>query len=715
MKKDSPEPLGLKEQSKASASSAPAQPAAKSAAKTATTEGAPANAAAPKTRRARKPQSEPGRPRFAALANVDIRLVGFAAAFIGGAIATFVLLSAVAFSFAGSYENRVVAGVHVGSVDLSGATRDEAVAKLKAGYAYLSKGEVTVTTPAGSTTITYGQLNRGPDVDVMADTALSLGHTGNPLADAASVIHSALFGQDLPVVIRIDPTALAQRVHDLVGASLVPAQNAQASAKSGSFAVTQSAEGTGLEEGKIGASILEQLTQANAPVDLQAGGSFVTLKPEVSDADAQQAIALAKKMVVGFKLTWTTPPNPLPSKWVPRTWTVTTDQVSSWIVFGVRQDGTYAPAVDPAQVEAYLVGISNKANLQATAPHVQFTASGKPSVLNVGNSGVGIDLNGTTNAISSYLDSVANGGKTQDSIEVSIGSINPQISSATDVSKYVVIGSWTVDFFPGPANGNGANIRVPATNLNGQVVGPGQEFSFLNRVGTIDAAHGFAMGGVIIGGHSNHTGAMGGGICSASTTMFNAAATAGLQIDERHAHFYYISRYPIGRDATVYSNGSNTWDLRWTNDTTNPILIRAWTTHSKSHITIQLWSLPLNRTVTWTGDTKSAETKPLKATQNPPEYVTTLKPGVTYAAEVKTDGFSTSVTRIVKDSTGKVIHDNTWASTYSPVNGQLQIGGTPPPPATPTPKTTPAPTPTPTAFVFGVPVMLLRRRRRGSL
>ena len=85
---------------------------------------------------------------------------------------------------------------------------------------------------------------------------------------------------------------------------------------------------------------------------------------------------------------------------------------------------------------------------------------------NVGDSGVGIDLNGTTNSISSYLDSVANGGQTQASIEVSTGTINPQISSTTDVSKYVVIGSWTVDFFPGPSNGNGANIRIPASFIS---------------------------------------------------------------------------------------------------------------------------------------------------------------------------------------------------------------------------------------------------------
>ena len=83
-------------------------------------------------------------------------------------------------------------------------------------------------------------------------------------------------------------------------------------------------------------------------------------------------------MTVGFKLTWTVPPNPLPAKWVPRTWTVTANQVSSWIIFGVRQDGTYAPAVDPSQIQAYLVSISNQANIQATAPHVQFNASGNP-------------------------------------------------------------------------------------------------------------------------------------------------------------------------------------------------------------------------------------------------------------------------------------------------------------------------------------------------
>jgi vancomycin resistance protein YoaR len=232
-------------------------------------------------------------------------------------------------------------------------------------------------------------------------------------------------------------------------------------------------------------------------------------------------------------------------------------------------------------------------------------------------------------------------------------------------------GAWTTTFYPDISNGFGANIRVPAAVLNGQVVYPGQQFSFLRFVGPIDPAHGFTLGGVIEQGKSNHTGAMGGGICSASTTMFNAAARAGLQIDERHAHFYYISRYPVGLDATVFSNGGQTWDLKWTNDTPNPIVIRAYATHgSTSRITIQLWSLPLDRTVTFSPEYKANVVRAGDITV----YTTKLKPGQKVRAEYPTNGFSTARTRTVTDSTGKVIHKETWKSKYTRVTGILQIG-----------------------------------------
>ena len=109
---------------------------------------------------------------------------------------------------------------------------------------------------------------------------------------------------------------------------------------------------------------------------------------------------------------------------------------------------------------------------------------------------------------------------------------------------------------------------------------------------------------------------------------------------------------------------------------------RAYTTPgSKSTITIELWSRPIDRKVTFSPEFKANIVQPGDSTV----YVTTLKPGQQNRAEYPTIGFSTSRTRTVTDSSGKVIHTDTWNSNYTKVDGILQIGGSAPPSETPTP------------------------------
>jgi hypothetical protein len=135
-------------------------------------------------------------------------------------------------------------------------------------------------------------------------------------------------------------------------------------------------------------------------------------------------------------------------------------------------------------------------------------------------------------------------------------------------------------------------------------------------------------------------------------------------------------------------------------------VIRAWATNgSKSTITVQLWSLPLDRKVTFSPQFKANVVRAVDRKV----YVTTLRPGQQNRAEYPTAGFDTSRTRTVTDSTGKVIHRDTWKSRYKKVDGLLQIGRSTatappatPPPSTPVPTTalltpaTPPPAPTPT-------------------
>jgi vancomycin resistance protein YoaR len=642
--------------------------------------------------------------------SLNPRTTAFALAFAVGAIASLFLVAAVALGLSSGYSSRVIPGVHVGSVDVSGLSRDEVIAKLQTSYAYLGQGQVTVTTPVGAATITYQQAGRAPDVEAMADAAMSVGHTGNPIGDAASIIRSSVAGQSVPVVVHVDPMALATRIHQLVGTSVLPPQNAQVTINGGTLALAPSTGGSGIDELAISTEIIDKLTQADAPADLQAGGTYVTLNPQVSDKNAQDAIAAAQKMVVNVALVWNGAPpaqSPAPSQSAaptqsqtpPKTFTIDAQTIRGWIVFGTKPDGSYGPAADPALVQAYLSVLSPKVAIPAVEPSVKFDSSNTPVGVIGGRDGTGIDVGATSQAIEAYLDSLVSGGNPGSTIAIVTAPIAPQIT-VDSLSGMVKIGkgAWTTTFFPDVSNGNGVNIRTPAKLLNGQVVGPGQQFSFLEAMGTIDVAHGWAMGGVIQGGKSNHTGAIGGGICSASTTMFNAAARAGLQIDERHAHFYYINRYPIGLDATVYSNGVETWDLKWTNDTPYPIVIIARTTPgSRSTITIELWSRPIDRTVAFTGQVK---TNIATATDGKQYGVSTLKPGQQNRAEYPTDGFDTSATRTVKDSSGNVIHTDTWKSHYTKVDGILQIGGSAPPSQTPTPSPgaptpTPGPTPTP--------------------
>lgn len=632
----------------------------------------------------------PDRPSLGELLSGRSGLVArFVIAFGIAGVAMLFVLVAVAMGVSNNNADRILSGVHVGGVDLSGETRDEAVAKLQAAYAYLGQGEVTIATPLGSATITYAQAGRSPDVEAMVDAALAVGHTGDAIADTAAALHSAAGGQDIPVIVHVDPQALSARIRSIVGSSMAGATDAGVAVKDGAFSVTPSSAGQGVDEKAISEKIIDALTDANAPADTQIGEMYVNVQPRTTDAQAQAAIQQAQKMVVDVTVTWND-----------KSWTVPAATVQSWIVFGTRSDGTYGPAVDPSQVAAWLSGDPSKANVPAVEPTVIWDKTGtKPTGLNPGQDGTGIDLTATTQSIASYLDALATGGSTEPSIAVTTAPIHAQISD-TDIKGMVIIGQWTTTFYPDASNGNGANIRIPASILNGYVVAPGQQFSFLKAVGPIDEAHGFKQGGVIIDGKSEHTGAIGGGICSASTTMFNAAARAGLQIDERHAHFYYINRYPVGLDATVYSDGSRTWDLKWTNDTPYPIIIRGSSTRgSRSTVTFQLWSLPVDRSVTFNGVaaakfTGGAQKNVVKATDGT-AYVGTasLKPGQNYRAEYPTDGFDTTVTRVVTDAAGDVLHKDTFNSHYTKVDGLLQIGGTPPPSGSPSPTPTPTPAP----------------------
>ena len=88
---------------------------------------------------------------------------------------------------------------------------------------------------------------------------------------------------------------------------------------------------------------------------------------------------------------------------------------------------------------------------------------------------------------------------------------------------------------------------------------------------------------------------IGGGVCQTATTIFNAAFEAGLPVKERHNHSWYISHYPMGRDATVSWGGP---DLVFKNDLKHAILIDV--TYTDTTFTINFYGTKQGRKVTST-------------------------------------------------------------------------------------------------------------------
>jgi vancomycin resistance protein YoaR len=203
----------------------------------------------------------------------------------------------------------------------------------------------------------------------------------------------------------------------------------------------------------------------------------------------------------------------------------------------------------------------------------------------------------------------------------------------------------------------------------------------------VTRSKGYRDGGAIINGKTEPLGALAGGICSCSTTLFNAALRAGYKMGARRNHYYYIDRYPVGLDATVFiSGGGSKQTMSFVNDTKYPVLIRGINTRKGSigYVTFRLYSVPVGRKVVIGNPT----IKNRRTAHDTVQYTSSLRAGQSRRLEFPTNGFDVWRTVTVYEN-GKVLRKRTYFSHYATITGIVLRGkGT---------VTKPTPTPTPTA------------------
>lgn len=114
------------------------------------------------------------------------------------------------------------------------------------------------------------------------------------------------------------------------------------------------------------------------------------------------------------------------------------------------------------------------------------------------------------------------------------------------------------------------NTLESLRHLDGLRLDPGATLSFNDSIGTWSQDAGYRKAPVSYNGQL--VWAIGGGVCQTSTTLYNAALLAGLDVTERHRHHFAPGYVSPGRDAAV---AYNTLDLKIRNPHPWPVRFAA--------------------------------------------------------------------------------------------------------------------------------------------
>ncbi len=195
-------------------------------------------------------------------------------------------------------------------------------------------------------------------------------------------------------------------------------------------------------------------------------------------------------------------------------------------------------------------------------------------VITGGVAGETLDIEASAGQLEHYLCSEWAGDDT--SYHLVVVTKNPEGSEADLALVKDELGTFSTSF-KSSNESRSTNIRNGASLINGNIIYPGEEYSFYEHVAPITYDNGYLVGQAYYSGRVVDS--VGGGICQVSTTLYNAVLYSELQITERHNHGMTVSYVDPGRDATIAESSGK--DFKFVNTTDAPIYIDAYTTSDK--------------------------------------------------------------------------------------------------------------------------------------
>lgn len=534
------------------------------------------------------------------------RRTGRIVAVAAGAV-MLVLLGAYALT-AYSLGERVPRGTTVVGVPLGGLSREAAETRLREDL--LPKADQPITLTAAGKSFSVRPKEAGLRLDVAATVdAVHAPRSFNPV----TMVRTLVGGEEVEPVLAVDERRLRKTLRSIASKVDKAAVEGAIAFDDGKPRVSPPAAGRRLDREAAADRIQAEFLRSDRPIALPVR----ELQPTVSRDDLRRAMKeFAEPAMSG----------PVTVRVGDESFQATPEEIGSALTMRV-EEGALTPKLDAKALAKVLS--KRLAEVEVEPRDASIVMSGGRPTVRPSQVGHTVPPAGLAKAVLGVLP------KTGDERVAVVETVTKQPKLTTEKLKGLgvkeVVGEFTTSY--PHAEYRNINIGRAAELINGTLVLPGETFSFNNTVGERTAANGFTDGLVIKGGRLREE--LGGGVSQVATTTYNAAFFAGMDDVEHRPHGFYIDRYPVGREATVYWGSL---DLRWRNNTPYAVYVQAWRERSRpggrGSVTVRLWS-----TKYWEVRTRTSE----RYNFRPPKHMYDPKPGC--VAQSGVPGFEVDVYR----------------------------------------------------------------------
>ncbi len=219
--------------------------------------------------------------------------------------------------------------------------------------------------------------------------------------------------------------------------------------------------------------------------------------------------------------------------------------------------------VDPSRVQAFVQNCSVY-NTDPVEGELLVGDDGYPYVEG-GTKGITLKPEESAEIVRQAIESWTGGDITVDLV---CEETSPEVSYETLAQVKDILGMATTDY--SASSGNRAiNVENGCALINGTLLWPGDEFSVTDAVTPFSAENGYMPAPTY---EENRTiDSYGGGICQVSTTLYNAALKAEMDITARSNHTMMVTYVEPSKDAAI---AEGVMDMRFVNNTDAPIYIQ---------------------------------------------------------------------------------------------------------------------------------------------